>query len=184
VFGTVASVAALVETADWSIEAALLVFAGTGLTFTLWWIYFLLPSGAVLTRHRERGQLWSYLHVLIFPAITGMGAGLHLAAYVVAHESHLGVTAAVASVAIPVFAYLLVVFGMYAYLMRVADWTHGAMVLAAAGLLALGVALAASGVPAGVCLVVVLAAPVVTVVSYLLFGWRHEEEALRRALAP
>jgi low temperature requirement protein LtrA len=54
VIGTVASVSALVEEAGWNLDAILVASAGIGLTFALWWIYFVVPSGEFLHRHRER----------------------------------------------------------------------------------------------------------------------------------
>ncbi|MFF1875839.1 low temperature requirement protein A, partial [Kitasatospora herbaricolor] len=43
-FGTVTSVAAIVAKQGWSLEAVLIVVAGVGLTFGLWWSYFIVPS--------------------------------------------------------------------------------------------------------------------------------------------
>jgi low temperature requirement protein LtrA len=182
VFGTVASVSALVSSAGWTFDAVVLIVAGTGLTFALWWIYFLVPVGAVLTTHRERASTWGYIHFLLFPAITGMGAGLHVAAYVIGGESEVGVTAAVLCTAVPVLAYLLVVYGLYAYLVHEVDWRDAAMALPAAALLALGVVLAMTGVSLAVCLLVLVTAPVAYIVFFVAFGWRHEEAALRRTL--
>jgi low temperature requirement protein LtrA len=45
VIGTVASLGAVVESQGWSLEAVLVVVAGTGLTFGLWWMYFTVPAG-------------------------------------------------------------------------------------------------------------------------------------------
>ncbi|MHC6231143.1 low temperature requirement protein A [Arthrobacter sp. MMS24-T111] len=43
VFGTIASVNALVGIAGWSFDAVTVVTAGVGLTFGLWWMYFVTP---------------------------------------------------------------------------------------------------------------------------------------------
>jgi low temperature requirement protein LtrA len=56
VIGTVASLSAVLESQGWSLDAALVAVAGTGLTFGLWWIYFTVPSAEVLQIHRERGS--------------------------------------------------------------------------------------------------------------------------------
>jgi low temperature requirement protein LtrA len=61
VIGTVASLAAVVEHQGWSLDAALVGVAGTGLIFGMWWIYFLVPSAGILQAHRER----------VFPGDTG-----------------------------------------------------------------------------------------------------------------
>jgi low temperature requirement protein LtrA len=80
VIGTVASLSAVLESQGWSLDAALVAVAGTGLTFGLWWIYFTVPSAEVLQIHRERAFPWGYGHMLIFGSIAATGAGLHVAA--------------------------------------------------------------------------------------------------------
>ena len=183
IFGTVASVSAIVEHSGWSSEAIALLFAGIGLTFALWWIYFLLPAGAVLAIRRDRGATWGYLHVFLFPAITGMGAGLHVAAYVIEGESELSITAAILCVAIPVFAFLFIAYALYAYLVHEVNRTDIGKLIPATVLLILSVVLAANGASIAVCLLVLLSAPVVFIVYFVLIGWRHEEVALRRVMA-
>ena len=182
VFGTVASVSALVEHSSWTLEAVVLIFAGTGLTFALWWIYFLVPVGTLLEVRRDRASAWGYIHVFLFPAITGMGAGLHVAAYVIEGETELSVTAAVACVAVPVFFFLAIAYAMYAYLVHEINRADVGKLVPALVLLILGVMLAALGAPIGVCLLVLLSAPVVFIVYFALIGWRHEEDALRRVI--
>jgi low temperature requirement protein LtrA len=82
VFGTVASLNALVHTEhDWTFDAVLLAVAGIGLTFGMWWMYFVVPWGEVLERHRERFAVWSAGHALLFASISATGSGLHVAAY-------------------------------------------------------------------------------------------------------
>jgi low temperature requirement protein LtrA len=54
VIGTVASLAAVVEHQGWTLDAALVGVAGTGLTFGMWWTYFLIPSARILAANRER----------------------------------------------------------------------------------------------------------------------------------
>ena len=56
IFGTVAAVTALVDHEGWSTDAVLVVVAGVGMTFGLWWTYFLVPSGEFLARHRSGGS--------------------------------------------------------------------------------------------------------------------------------
>lgn len=95
ILGTIAAVAALVEHVGWSPEAVVVVIAGTGLTFGIWWNYFIVPSGEVLARHRQRSWVWGYGHIVIFAAIAAMGSGLHVAAYVIEGEATIGVLGAV-----------------------------------------------------------------------------------------
>ena len=58
----------------------LLAIAGVGLTFASWWMYFAVPWGEVLVRHRERAFRFGYGHLFIFGALAAMGGGLHVAA--------------------------------------------------------------------------------------------------------
>ena len=44
VVGTVAALSAVVEQQGWTMDAALVGIAGTGLTFGMWWVYYMLPS--------------------------------------------------------------------------------------------------------------------------------------------
>ena len=44
VVGTVAALSAVVEQQGWTLDAALVCIAGTGLTFGMWWVYYMLPS--------------------------------------------------------------------------------------------------------------------------------------------
>ena len=46
----------------WSLDAAVLGFAGTAMIFGLWWSYFVIPHGHLLHAHRERSLrlgLWT-----------------------------------------------------------------------------------------------------------------------------
>jgi low temperature requirement protein LtrA len=52
VIGTVASLGAVIESQGWSLDAVLVALAGAGLTFGLWWMYFMVPAGEVLQAHR------------------------------------------------------------------------------------------------------------------------------------
>ena len=53
IIGTVASLNAVVHGAHgWTVDAALVAVAGVGLTFGSWWMYFALPWGDMLHRHR------------------------------------------------------------------------------------------------------------------------------------
>jgi low temperature requirement protein LtrA len=182
VIGTVAAVATVIEHQDWSLEAILIVTAGLGLTFGLWWIYFMMPSGLVLARFRERGFGWGYFHIVLYAAIAGMGAGLHVAAYVVEGESEVGVPGAITAVAVPVLVFVLALFGLYSWLLRELDRFHVGLFAGCVAMLALAIALAWAGAPLGLCLIVVTLAPVVIVVGYETIGHRHAAVALERAL--
>jgi low temperature requirement protein LtrA len=180
ILGTITAVAAVVAHVGWSSEAVLIVIAGTGLTFGLWWTYFILPSAPVLARHRERKWAWGYGHIVLFGGIAAVGAGLHVAAYAVEGETTIGTTGVVSSVAIPVFVFLLAYFVLWSILFRAVDAFH---VMLAAGMIAflvLGVVLAVAGVPLGWCLFVVMLSPLVVAIGYETVGYKHVEADLRR----
>jgi low temperature requirement protein LtrA len=181
VIGTVASLGAVVEAQGWSLDAALIAVAGTGLTFGLWWMYFTVPAGEVLQVHRERAFPWGYGHMLIFGSIAATGAGLHVAASYISHAAHIGATATVITVAAPVGVFALALFALYAYLVHSGDPFHIALLAGTAAVLALAVLLASVGIPMAVCLVVVMLAPLVTVVGYETVGHLHLDTALNRA---
>jgi low temperature requirement protein LtrA len=182
VIGTVASLSAVVESQGWSRDAALVAVAGTGLTFGLWWIYFTVPSAEVLHAHRERAFPWGYGHILIFGSIAATGAGLHVAAYYIGHEAHIGATATVLTVAVPVGVFVLALFALYSLLVHTADPFHVALLVGTTAVLVIGILLASIGVPMAVCLVVLMLAPLVAVIGYETIGHRHVVTALERTL--
>jgi low temperature requirement protein LtrA len=153
-----------------------------GLAFGLWWIYFLLPSGAVLERHRDRMRTWGYLHLLVYGSITSTGAGLHVAAYVIEGDSEIGILGAVLAVVIPVLVFAVVVAGLYAGMLRTVSPLHVWSLAATGAVLGLAVVLAAAGAPIGACLLVITAAPAVSVVGFETIGHRRHEQALGRVL--
>ena len=181
ILGTVFALNALVHgEAGWSIDAALLAFAGVGLTFGCWWSYFAIPWAEVLARHRERGFTFGYGHLLVFASLAAMGAGLHVAAFSLEHEAEIGTTAVVLAVTVPVALYVAVVYALYSLLMRERDPFHVALLAGTAAILFLTVVLAAAGVDMALCLVVLTAAPAVTIVGYETVGHRHMADALER----
>ncbi len=180
VIGTVASLSAVVESQGWSWDAALVAVAGTGLTFGMWWTYFTIPSAQVLRTHRERAFPWGYGHILIFGSIAATGAGLQVAAAYLNDEAQIGATATVLTVAVPVAVYMFALFALYTYLVQAADPFHVTLLAGTTGVLALATFLASAGVAMPVCLVVVMLAPVVTVVGYETIGHRHMQVTLER----
>lgn len=182
VFGTVAAVSVLIERQGLSVDAILVVVAGVGLAFGLWWIYFLMPSGEVLERHRDRMRAWGYLHVLVYGSIASTGAGLHVAAYVIEGDSTIGVLGAVLSIVIPVLIFAVAVYGLYAWMLRAFDPMHVWLLSGSIAVLVLAVILAAVGGPIGVCLLVITAAPAVSIVGFETIGHRHHEQLLTRVL--
>ena len=180
IFGTVASVSAIVEEDDWSKEAIVLVVAGTGLAFGTWWTYFMLPSAEVLGVRRGRSTVWSYVHILIYAAIAATGAGLHVAAYVIEHHAEVGEVAAIWAVVIPVLVFMLAFFGLYSYMVRAIDAFHYGLLAGVLATLAASVILVSNGASMATALLVVMAAPIVVVVGYEVLGYRHEAAVLAR----
>ena len=103
--------------------------AGVGLSFALWWNYFIIPSGIILQRHRGRVWWWSYGHMLVFASIAATGAGIHVAGYVVEGTAQIGTLGAVLSIAIPVLLFAATLFGLYTYLVHEGDAFHIALVI-------------------------------------------------------
>jgi low temperature requirement protein LtrA len=132
----------------------------------------------VLALHRERSFTWGYGHIVIFGALAAIGAGLHVAAYYLEHETTLGPTGTVLTTAIPVSVYVLALYGIYAAFTRHRDPFHLSLLAGTAAVIVLSVVLAALGAGVGACLLVLMLAPVVTVVGYETLGHRHVEQAL------
>jgi len=59
VVGTAAALSAVIDREGWTLDAVLIGIAGIGLTFGMWWVYFLPPSADVLQRHRDRAPVWA-----------------------------------------------------------------------------------------------------------------------------
>jgi len=180
VVGTVASLSAVVSEQGWSMDAALVVIAGIGLTFGMWWVYFVVPAAPILHAHRERSFWFGYGHMAVIGAIVATGAGLHVAAYFIEGESKLDSPQTVLALAIPVGIYLVLIFALYAYMVRTIDAFHIVLVAICAVVLIASVWFALAGVDMAVCLLVVMLAPIVVVIGFELEGHRHAEQALRQ----
>ncbi|MFJ4963151.1 low temperature requirement protein A [Streptomyces sp. NPDC088729] len=181
VVGTVASSGGLLGGPDgtrWTGNAVAVVVAGVGLTFGMWWVYFTTPFGDVLVHRRERGYLFGYGHILLFLAIAGAGAGLHVAGLHLEHHAELGESAVVLSLALPVGLYLLMVYLLHTLLLSAADRFHLLLISLTLAVLAAAVVMAAVGAPVAACLLVIMAAPFVTVVGYETIGHRHQRRML------
>jgi low temperature requirement protein LtrA len=182
IIGTIASLSVLVgpEGPGWSVDAALVALAGTALTFGMWWVYFLVPSGAVLHVHRQRSFGWGYGQIPIIGAVVATGGGLHVAAYFLEKQSQLDASATVLCAVIPVAVYALGIFVLYASLTRTLDRFHLWLVAATVVPLAAPIVMAAAGASMPWCLVVLSLSPWVTVVGYELRGHEHNERVLEQ----
>jgi low temperature requirement protein LtrA len=161
--GAIETLRAIVANHGWSVDAALVGFGGTALAFGMWWIYFMLPAGRALHLRRHRSFLFGYSHIPIFAAIAATGAGLHVAAYYIDHETHISAAAAVASIAIPVALFKASLTWLYSMMMGPdrAVIAVAAVVLAS---LAASVGLAAAGMSVPACLLVIVLALAVPIV--------------------
>ena len=180
VVGTVAALSAVIESQGWTLDVALVGLAGIGLTFGMWWVYFILPAGEILHVNRGRSFVFGYGQMITIASVVATGAGLHTAAYFIEHKAKVGALATVLSVAIPVTLFLVSVAVLYAYLLAEFDRFHlwllaGTMVVAGAA-----VAVAVAGVSMSVCLTILMLAPAVTIVGYELVGHEHQIQALER----
>ncbi|AQA06414.1 hypothetical protein BVC93_14550 [Mycobacterium sp. MS1601] len=178
VIGTVASLTAVVHEQGWTFDAVSVTIAGIGLTFGMWWVYFVIPTADLLHANRERSFPWGYSHILVFGSIVATGAGLHAAAYYLEHHSTLDSMSTVLSVAIPVGVYLLLICALYILLVGRFHLFHAALLALTAVVLGAAVAMAAAGVDMAICLLVVTLAPAVTVLGYELVGHRRATAAL------
>jgi low temperature requirement protein LtrA len=180
ILGTIAALGAIVgpEGEGWSLEAAVVGFAGVTLTFGMWWIYFVLPWGAILERRRERSFGWGYGHIPLFGSVVAAGAGLHVAAYLVEDKTELDVLDTLLTTAIPVAVYVLGIFLLYTYLSRTVDPFHFLLIGLSAALLGASVAMAAAGVSIEWCLLVLALVPWVTVIGYETVGHRHNARVI------
>ena len=126
ILGTIAALRAVVgpEGPGWSVEAAVVGFAGVALTFGMWWIYFVIPCGDILQYRRNRSFPWGYGHIPLFGAIVAAGAGLHAAAFLVEEKTKLDVLDTLLTTAIPVAIYMLGIYLLYTYLAGIIDRFH------------------------------------------------------------
>ncbi len=185
VLGTILTISAVVQEQGWSVEAGLLAFGGAALAFGLWWTYFVIPWGELLERNPARAFSFGYLHFFLFAAIVGIGAGLHVAAQVLSShgETQHGAadpSFAVWAVAIPVLLYELMLFVIYALLVRRLDPFHIGLFAGSVAVLAVAIVAVRLGASLGWELMIVACSPAVIVVGYETVGWRHGSEMLER----
>ena len=183
VLGTVTTVSAIVDRQGWTGEAVIIVVAGVGITFGLWWGYFTLPSAEILHRFRDRAWIWGYGHIVVFAAVAATGGGLHVLAYVAEGHSALDATGAILTVAVPVTVFLVAMFALFGYLVHELDPMHVALFSGTLVLLVGGVVAVEQGAPLSAGLLLITLAPFVVVVGYEALGHRHEAAMLERVLS-
>jgi low temperature requirement protein LtrA len=165
VVGTVAALSAVVDRQGWTLDAVLVGIAGMGLTFGMWWVYYLVPSGDILQRHRDRASVWGYVQMLIVTSIVATGAGLRVAASFIEGKARITALAAVLSVDVPVVVFLGLMYALSYYLVRRFHAFQAWLLIATAGVTTVTLVSALSGVDVARCLVILMLAPMVTVVG-------------------
>jgi low temperature requirement protein LtrA len=165
VVGTVAALSAVVDRQGWTLDAVLAGIAGMGLTFGMWWVYFLVPSGEILQRHRDRASVWGYVQMLVVTSIVATGAGLRVAADFIEGRGTITAVAAVLAVVVPVGVFLGLMYGLSYYLVRRFYVFQAWLLMATGGAVAATLVAALSGVDVARCLVILMLAPAVTVVG-------------------
>jgi low temperature requirement protein LtrA len=178
IVGTVAALSAVVDQQGWTLDAALVGVAGTGLIFGMWWLYYLVPSAQVLNRHRDRAFVWRYGQMIIVTSIVATGGGLRVAALWIEHSATINSLAAVLSVAIPLAAFLGSMFALYFYLVRRFGLFDLSLALGTAAAIAVAVVAGWSGMSTPWCLVLLTLAPIVSVVGYEGLGYRRHADGL------
>ena len=184
VVGTVASLSAVVSAQGWSFDAVFVAVAGIGLTFGMWWTYFVVPQADLLHAHRERSFWFGYLHDRDVRRDrrdrggSACGRVLHRAPF----QARLGRNGVGRGLArrgvhrLRLRAVRMVGAGG-GRLPSAAPRADGRSCWSAA------VWLAGAGISMANCLLVVTLAPMVTVVGYETLGHRHAAEAIARSLA-
>jgi low temperature requirement protein LtrA len=165
VVGTVAALSAVIDRQGWTLDAVLVGIAGMGLTFGMWWVYYLVPSGEILQRHRERAPVWGYVQMLIVTSIVATGAGLRVAAYFIEGKAGITALAVVLTVAVPVGVFLGLMYALSCYLVRRFYFFQICLLVATTAVVAISLAAALAGVDVARCLVILMLAPTVTVVG-------------------
>jgi low temperature requirement protein LtrA len=165
VVGTVAALSAVVDRQGWTLDAVLVGIAGMGLTFGMWWVYYLVPSGDILQRHRDRASLWGYVQMLIVTSIVATGAGLRVAASFIEGRAGISAIATVLAVVVPVAVFLGLMYVLSYCLLRRFYLFQAWLLIATAGIVAMTLVAARSGVDVARCLVILMLAPTVTIVG-------------------
>jgi low temperature requirement protein LtrA len=179
IVGTAVALQSVIAEQGWTLDTAVLGLAGVAITFSLWWIYFVVPAGDALEARRWKCFVWGYSHILVFMAIAAVGAGLHVAALYIEHHAHISAGVAVAAVAVPLAVYFVMLTVLYSYLVEF-DALNAALTLAGVVILGVAVAAAAAGMSVVWALVIAAVAPVGIVVVDEAVGTRHRAEALLR----
>ena len=107
IIGTIASLSAVIDAQGWSLEAIAVAVAGVGahLRHVVGVLHDPVAARCCTATAGapSSGATW---HIPVFMSIAATGAGLHVAAYVIEGEAHIGTPAALLTVTVPVFCFL------------------------------------------------------------------------------
>lgn len=116
VLGATVAVQQAVDDADRTLgELAPVIVGGLLIVFSMWWIYFALPSERLVERAREddgsqTAFAWGYGHFVVFASVAATGAGIVVAVDGATGVSSLSSFGAGLAVTLPVAAYVLAVW--------------------------------------------------------------------------
>ena len=185
VLGATNAVASVIGSVGWSFSAVLVGFGSASLVMALWWVYFLVPSGPALHRHRGRAFGWGYGHAIVFLSLAALGGFLEVVAdqlktpvlspaSAAAAAHTVSATYAIALVAAAVALFLLSVWWMSQHVTRHGAGLHGVW-LASLVVLAAVVAAVAGGLPLPWALPALTLAPMLVILT-VERGLRHRPE--------
>ena len=163
ILGATNAVSNLVQASGLTAELALVGLGGALLAFCLWWMYFLLPSGAALHAHRERSFGWGYGHYVTFAALVAVGSGLEVVADAMKPDGATAL-AAVSAVAVPQAIYVASIWALHRHATR-APQRQIALTLLVLACIGLGPLAVARGLPLPWGLLLLSLGPVMAIVA-------------------
>lgn len=184
VLGTTTAVDAVVsEQGDWTWDAVLVVATGLSLAFAMWWSYSGFPSGMRWSCVPRADSASAMATSPCMPRSLRVGAGLHVVAYYLGHESTLTETETVLAVTVPLFAFIAVLFWLAHWCLPGRDRFHMVLLTITSAIVLGMVVLADLGMPIAVCLVVLMLEPWVLVIGCETRGHGHMDRVLTRMRA-
>lgn len=118
ILGASNSIAGVIQTEGLSFSLAITGLGSVSLIFALWWLYFILPSGQALHKHRDRAFVWGYAHFFVFASLAAIGSGLSVAADIFKKDSTTTISTALSLIGICEAIYIIMVCGLYSYITR------------------------------------------------------------------
>lgn len=173
VLGTTTAVAALVDVQGWSLDAAVVAFAGVALSVAVWWGYFAIPWGELLSAQRAKSFGFGYGHLPLYAAIAAIGAGLHVVAYYIEGEATIASSGAIVAVAAPLALAVLGIQVFAAFMVPRGRAMHRGLAAVTVLVLVGAVAAVMAGLPLAWGIGMVVLSPWTAVVAYERLGHAH-----------